>query len=95
MALKDLNATLKKIKRIEEKLIPLEKRLTIMLDKELKLFEEKIQKMTFAYTSNLDDSKSEYLKRYLETRLRFMEETIISLPLKLADMQGREEETDD
>ncbi len=32
-------------------------------------FEKKLQDMSFAYTKNLDDAKSDYLKRYLEQRL--------------------------
>jgi hypothetical protein len=46
-------------------------------------FEKKIQQMTFAYTKNLDDTKSDYLKRYLEVRMNCMQQELISLPHRI------------
>jgi len=42
-------------------------------------FEKKIQQMTFDYTKNLDDTKSDYLKRYLEVRVDCMQNQLTSL----------------
>ena len=50
-------------------------------------FEKKIQQMTFDYTKNLDDTKSDYLKRYVEVRLNCMQSEINIYPIKISSMQ--------
>lgn len=89
MAIKDFKKAVNEIKKTEQKIKKLEMRITSTFDKELKIFEEKVQKMTFAYTNNLDDTKSEYLKKYLETRLDCLQNTLYSIPKKLESMQSK------
>lgn len=48
-----------------------------------KKFEKKIQDMSFAYTKNLDDAKSDYLKRYIDQRLNGMQYDITQLPERI------------
>ena len=49
------------------------------IDKQTLMFEKKIQQMTFAYTANLDDTKSDYLKRYLEVRMNGVQGQVTGL----------------
>jgi len=52
-------------------------------------FEKKIQQMTFDYTKNLDDAKSDYLKRYVEIRLDCMQKEISCLTSKIEKMENK------
>jgi hypothetical protein len=48
-------------------------------------FEKKMQKLTFDYTNNLDDTKSQYLKRYVEVRMDCMQRELKAIPKKIED----------
>lgn len=52
-----------------------------------KQFKKKVQDMTFAYTKDLDDTKSDYLKRYLEQRMDGMQYDVRQIPLQLAELR--------
>lgn len=60
-----------------------------VFNRELKIFEEKIKQMSFNYTKNLDDVKSDYLKRYLETRVDCLQLSITDIPNKLIGLQNQ------
>jgi hypothetical protein len=64
------------------------KQLRTLLNDEFKACEAKIQKMTFDYTANLEDTKSQYLKRYVEVRMDCMQQELSQIPLKIAAIQG-------
>ncbi len=68
---------------IEGELRELDARLDRSVIDKSNQFEKKIQEMTFAYTKNLDDTKSDYLKRYLEQRLDGMQYDINQFPKML------------
>lgn len=46
--------------------------------------EKKIQDMAFAYTNDLNDAKSDYLKRYIETRMSCMQNEISSVSSEIS-----------
>ncbi len=48
-------------------------------------FEKKIQQMSFDYTNNLNDTKSDYLKRYLEMRMDCIQQELSAMPKKIDD----------
>jgi len=58
---------------VESEMNELEAKVNQVFESRLKDFEKKIQEMTFAYTKNLHDTKSDYLKKYVETRLDCMQ----------------------
>jgi len=72
---------LEKLQKVELLISKPESEFTKILSEHLKQFEEKIQNMAHAYTANLDDVKSDYLKRYLEIRLKsLMDEVALRMP---------------
>lgn len=97
------NKDAKKIKKMISKIEDFEKNIDSKLNLTLQEFEKKLQQMTFAYTSNLPDTKSEYLKRYLEVRMDCVQNQIRDLPEKLERLrhdvlsleQWKASETDD
>lgn len=75
-----------RISLIESQLNELDERLEKNFYEYSVKFEKKLKKMTFAYTSNLDDAKSDYLKRYLENRLDCITNEIRSLPRQFKEL---------
>jgi|GEM_PF-6383932 hypothetical protein len=72
---------LEKLQKVELLISKPESEFTKILSEHLKQFEEKIQNMAHAYTANLDDVKSDYLKRYLEIRLKsLVDEVALRMP---------------
>jgi|SRR6266853_3039809 predicted SprT family Zn-dependent metalloprotease len=86
--IKSLLSLSKRIGIIESEIQEMEAKLTQSVVHYSKEFEDKIQHMAFAYTKNLDDTKSDYLKRYLEVRMNCMQAELSQLPQKLQAMQG-------
>jgi hypothetical protein len=82
--IKDLLALAARMENMQLELDEFDRRVKESIKESSKDFEKKIQEMTFAYTKNLDDTKSDYLKRYLEVRLNCMQQELTSLPLKLS-----------
>jgi predicted SprT family Zn-dependent metalloprotease len=78
----------KRIGIIESEIQEMESKLEQCVDHYSKEFKNNIQQMAFAYTKNLDDTKSDYLKRYLEVRMNCMQAELSQLPQKLQAMQG-------
>ena len=71
----------------------LEQKLDKMLKKkQFAIFEKEMQKKVFAYTADLNDIKSDYLKRYLETRLECLSNSVTSLSSELQNILSRIEE---
>ncbi len=64
-----------------------------ILDKLLLRFKDDVDKViqekTFAYTKDINDTKSDYLKRYLETKYNGVSDSIMDLQLKINPMQVR------
>lgn len=74
--IKELYTISKRLTCIESELNELDARLEKAVLEHSKVFEKKIQEMTFAYTRNLDDTKSDYLKRYLEVRMNCLSDQV-------------------
>jgi hypothetical protein len=51
-------------------------------------FERKIRQMSFAYTKNLDDYKSDYLKKYLEVRMDCIQKQVDEFPKEIEKIQS-------
>ncbi len=81
--IKDMWALSERLMFIENELKELESRMANGVLEYSKQFEKKIQDMTFAYTRNLDDTKSDYLKRYLEQRLDSMGYAVDEIPRQI------------
>lgn len=87
--IKDLLSLSDRIHMIQNELNELETRIGLSVNEHSKSFEKRIQDMTFAYTKNLDDTKSDYLKRYLEQRMNGMQYDLSQIPIKLQLMQDK------
>lgn len=74
---------------LEREINEIEERIKKIMEEHSKVFEKKIQEMTFAYTRNLDGTKFDYLKRYLEIRVNCMQQELNSLPNKINNMQAK------
>ena len=85
--IKDMWNLSQRLAVIETEIKEIDARIEHSINEYSKQFEKKIQDMTFAYTRNLDDTKSDYLKRYLEVRLNCMDENVRQLPNKIARLQ--------
>jgi hypothetical protein len=55
---------------------------------ELVNFEKKIQQLSFDYTANLEDTKSQYLKKYVEVRMDCMQQELSQIPEKIGRIQA-------
>ncbi len=86
--IKEIYRVSKRIQVIESELNELDAKLEKAVNEYSKQFEKKIQEMTFAYTRNLDDTKSDYLKRYLENRMNCIQSEVSSIPNRLAALQS-------
>lgn len=86
--IKDVFALSARIENLSAEIKEFDKQMKHSMRLHTKEFEKKIQEMTFAYTKNLDDTKSDYLKRYLEVRLNCMQQELSSIPSRLAGMQN-------
>jgi hypothetical protein len=73
---------------LESELLELDAKLKNSVIEHSKQFEKKIKDMTFAYTNNLNDTKSDYLKRYLEVRMDCMQQTLTNLSSQLPDLKS-------
>ena len=87
--IKDLLSLSKRIGIIESEIAEMECKLKGMSVHYGIEFEKKIQQMTFNYTKNLDDTKSDYLKRYLEIRLDCMQKELSYLPSKIEKIENK------
>ena len=85
--IKDLYNLSKRIDKLQKTVIKLEKKISDNVEENLKHFEEKIKQMSFAYTRDLDDAKSDYLKRYFETRMNCIQQEVTNIPRRMATMQ--------
>lgn len=85
--LKALFSLADRILFIEKEINEIDSRIKKSMEEHSKQFEKKIQKMSFAYTKNLDDTKSDYLKRYLEVRMNCVQQELNALPAKLGAMR--------
>ena len=74
-------------KTLQSELNEFEGKLKDSVQNYYKEFEEKIQQMTFAYTRNLDDTKSEYLKRYLEEHIKCLHGADTKLSMRVFSME--------
>ncbi len=86
--IKELFALSDRLIFIESEMNELQTKVNNIFDDRLKEFEKKIQTMTFAYTKNLDDTKSDYLKRYVETRLDCIQSEVSRLPSQINRMNS-------
>lgn len=87
--IKDLLSLSDRIHMIQSELNELETKIGLSVNEHSKSFEKRIQDMTFAYTKNLDDTKSDYLKKYLEQRMNGMQYDLSQIPIKLQLMQDK------
>lgn len=62
-----------RIRVIENEIKEIDQKLEIAVREYSKQFEKKVQDMASAYVADLDDVKSDYLKRYVEQRLNGMQ----------------------
>jgi hypothetical protein len=85
--IKDLFALSNRMENLEHELKEFDARVQNLIDDGILQAEKKIQALSFAYTKNLDDVKSDYLKRYLEVRLNCMQQELSSIPMRLSSMQ--------
>ena len=72
---------------IEDSIVRIEEMMNKNVNDNLKLFEEKIQKMSFDYTKNLDNTKSDYLKRYLENRMDCIQNEVSNIPKRISELR--------
>ncbi len=80
---------LNNIEELERKTKDIQRKLAQTAEENSKHFEEKIKQMSFDYTKNLDDTKSDYLKIYLETRINCLQQSIYAIPKQIEGMQER------
>ena len=85
--IKNMYAMSQRIETLESEVNELEEKLKGSIDNYSNQFEKKIQQMSFAYTKNLDDTKSDYLKKYLETRMNCIQESIKQIPHRMVAME--------
>ena len=81
--IKDLFALSERISIFESELREMEGNFIQMTAHYGEEFEKKIQKMSFDYTKNLDNTRSDYLKRYLEVRMDCMQQELTSLTYRI------------
>jgi hypothetical protein len=79
--IKRLFDLLNNFEQIKQTIIENKKDLFNLYDLLSKNLENKIERMTFDYTKNLDGTKSDYLKRYIEVRLNCIEQSTNKLIL--------------
>lgn len=87
--IKELLSVASRIHVLESELNELDTKLKQSVNEYSKKFEERIAQMTFDYTKNLDDTKSDYLKRYVEVRLNCMQNELTSFPGKIYELSDR------
>ncbi len=86
--IRELLALSQRISLVESQINEIDVRIKDAMNQYSKDFEKKIQDMTFAYTRNLDDTKSDYLKRYLETRINCISEQVRLIPERMSQIQS-------
>jgi phage host-nuclease inhibitor protein Gam len=85
--IKELYALIQRVQTLDSEMNQLNTVLNDAVANYSKQFEKKIQEMTFAYTKNLDDTKSTYLKKYLEVRMDCIQDQINTIPQQLLAME--------
>lgn len=77
-----------RLSSIDSEIKEIDNKISTSMARYSKEFENKIQQMTFAYTKNLDDTKSDYLKRYLEARMDGVQYQLSQLPHQISCMRS-------
>lgn len=72
-----------RFKALESEINLIETRLKESVKNYSKDFEKHVHQMTFDYTRNLDDTKSDYLKRYLEVNINSIQNQVNAIQNKI------------